>query len=363
MVLTRRAYKSIFRWLPNEVLSEALSYLSEADLVALCKTSRLANGLATPLLYCAVSFSTVTAIENFLSVLTKYADSEAPRSRYVREFSLLVLETKLSADLIDTITSFLPHFSNLDTLKLLCLEGDFPPILRHSTFPNLRSFSYILPVQVSASGASVSNFVNRHPYITTLDLYQAGASLDRLDPMHLPRLKRYTGSHTSLPFLICPDNTLQYICIFFFSSEDMEDLMATLGTIVSPRIHGLVSRSDVVREASILRCLVSGMPRITFLSFRKVVVKAGRISLEYAAEIVEHLGGMCNLSILEFRDFEPAGDNDPEVEVDQEMIDREIVELWGDACPPLFRVVLHGKQWEYQDTGWEIDKTIKELAF
>jgi hypothetical protein len=55
--------------------------------------------------------------------------------------------------------------------------------------------------------------------------------------------------------------------------------MATLGTMVSPRIHGLVSRSDVVREASILRYLVGGMPRITFLSFRKVVVKAGRISL------------------------------------------------------------------------------------
>jgi hypothetical protein len=50
--------------------------------------------------------------------------------------------------------------------------------------------------------------------------------------------------------------------------------------------------------------------------------------------------GMRNLSILEFRDFEPAGDNDPEVEAGQEMIDREIVELWGDACPPLFRVVL-----------------------
>ncbi|KAJ7855459.1 hypothetical protein B0H14DRAFT_2579329 [Mycena olivaceomarginata] len=61
--------------------------------------------------------------------------------------------------------------------------------------------------------------------------------------------------------------------------------------------------------------------------------------------------GMRNLSILEFRDFEPAGDNDPEVEAGQEMIDREIVELWGDACPPLFRVVVHGKQWEYQATG------------
>jgi hypothetical protein len=87
---------------------------------------------------------------------------------------------KLSVDLIDTITSFLSHFSNLDTLKLLCLEGDFPAILIHSTFPNLRSFSYILPVQVSAS---VADFVNRHPYITTLDIYQASASLDRLDPM------------------------------------------------------------------------------------------------------------------------------------------------------------------------------------
>ncbi|KAJ6548162.1 hypothetical protein DFH09DRAFT_1087283 [Mycena vulgaris] len=48
MFLTRRAYKSISRWLPNEIITEILA-ASQADQASLCRVSKLFYALCRPL--------------------------------------------------------------------------------------------------------------------------------------------------------------------------------------------------------------------------------------------------------------------------------------------------------------------------
>jgi hypothetical protein len=64
IVLTRRAYRLIVRWLPIK------SSLKSLDMLALRRVSRLINGLATPLLCRSIiTVSEIPAIEKFVGVL------------------------------------------------------------------------------------------------------------------------------------------------------------------------------------------------------------------------------------------------------------------------------------------------------
>ncbi|KAJ6548171.1 hypothetical protein DFH09DRAFT_1281621, partial [Mycena vulgaris] len=54
MVLTRRGYKAISRWLPNEIMTEIIQEAPQNDLASLCRVSKLFHGLVVPVLYRAV---------------------------------------------------------------------------------------------------------------------------------------------------------------------------------------------------------------------------------------------------------------------------------------------------------------------
>ncbi|KAF8209468.1 hypothetical protein K438DRAFT_1811092 [Mycena galopus ATCC 62051] len=77
MVLTRRAYKSISRWLPNEVISEIIHTAPRSDLVAICRVSRLFHALGLSLLYRRVELASYASIDRFCSTIlgnpTKFA--------------------------------------------------------------------------------------------------------------------------------------------------------------------------------------------------------------------------------------------------------------------------------------------------
>jgi hypothetical protein len=92
MVLTRRAHKCIVRWFPNEVLSEILLYLPPIDLLALCRTSRLISGLATPLLYRCIDLCDIPQMETFVSALEKHAESPVPLWCHIQQFSINMLD-------------------------------------------------------------------------------------------------------------------------------------------------------------------------------------------------------------------------------------------------------------------------------
>ncbi|KAJ7036592.1 hypothetical protein C8F04DRAFT_1394176 [Mycena alexandri] len=72
MVLTRRAYKSIARWLPNEVISEIIQAAPPHDQASLCRTTTLFQGLGVPLLYRVVDLKTVASVEAFCSTIASH---------------------------------------------------------------------------------------------------------------------------------------------------------------------------------------------------------------------------------------------------------------------------------------------------
>ncbi|KAF8155343.1 hypothetical protein K438DRAFT_1862636 [Mycena galopus ATCC 62051] len=69
MVLTRRAYKSISRWLPNEVICEIIQAARPSDQAALCRTSKLFHSLGVPVLYRVVELRSYASIRDFCSVV------------------------------------------------------------------------------------------------------------------------------------------------------------------------------------------------------------------------------------------------------------------------------------------------------
>jgi hypothetical protein len=69
MVLTRRAYKSISRWLPNEVISETIQAAPQSDQIALCRTSKLFHALGIPVLYRVVELYGSSFMTGFCSTV------------------------------------------------------------------------------------------------------------------------------------------------------------------------------------------------------------------------------------------------------------------------------------------------------
>ncbi|KAJ7100492.1 hypothetical protein C8R44DRAFT_946970 [Mycena epipterygia] len=87
MVLTRRAYKAISRWLPNEVITEIIQAASQKDRAALCRTSKLFYGLSVPVLYRVVDIETHVCLLSFSAVISSNPDL----AKAVRSFTFLRL--------------------------------------------------------------------------------------------------------------------------------------------------------------------------------------------------------------------------------------------------------------------------------
>jgi hypothetical protein len=63
-------------------------HASTADLLSLCRTSRLISNIATLLLYHTVSLSAAAKMNSFLHTMKQRSESSALLSRYVRQFSI-----------------------------------------------------------------------------------------------------------------------------------------------------------------------------------------------------------------------------------------------------------------------------------
>ncbi|KAJ7097353.1 hypothetical protein C8R44DRAFT_989064 [Mycena epipterygia] len=337
MVLTRRASKSITRWLPNELISEPMLYLSQSALVALCK---ITSGLAIPLLYCDVWLSTLPEIENFLYALKRHADSPVPRKNHLRKFSLESRQLELSPNLVDGITALLGNLPNLRYLQLLLSHTQFPDTLRHSSFPNLSSFHCFVSQDTSAL---LSAFINRHQTITHLALYRnrnADGTTPALDSIHLPNLM---GASTFTPSLVSDTKSLYIMHVeWSFDDLDVEGALAPLARMVAPW-HILVVHSDYISEPLFLERLAASMPKVGIIAFCKISAVSGRIPLAHALEIATKLGRFSALASLEFLGFEDDGDESV-TDFECEGNDIEIIESWAAACKTLVQVHLRERR-------------------
>ncbi|KAJ7100505.1 hypothetical protein C8R44DRAFT_947005 [Mycena epipterygia] len=85
MVLTRRAYRAISRWLPNEVVTEIIQAAPQKDRTAICRTSKLFYGLSVPVLYRVVDIDTHTSLSSFSAAIS----SNPNLAKAVRSFTFI----------------------------------------------------------------------------------------------------------------------------------------------------------------------------------------------------------------------------------------------------------------------------------
>ncbi|KAJ7290303.1 hypothetical protein C8J57DRAFT_339999 [Mycena rebaudengoi] len=163
MVLTRRAYKDISRWLPNEVILEIIDGLTVGDWLSLCGVSKLFHGLCIPFVYRSVKLETWATILSFCSVIVgNPAHAPLVRSFVVSRPTDLwtqYFEEELDALLPEALIIMvnLNHFSICESVW----ENN-TNFLRHYTFPLLVS-CYIHSTFKLGCPDMISSFLNRHP--------------------------------------------------------------------------------------------------------------------------------------------------------------------------------------------------------
>ncbi|KAJ7642860.1 hypothetical protein B0H17DRAFT_1339176 [Mycena rosella] len=129
MVLTRRAYKAISRWLPNEIITEIIQATPPSDQASLCRAGKLFHALCLPLLYRVVDLKTDASVTAaFCSTII----SNETIAGIVRSFTGFEGPGRLRVDLLRALVGLEGLTVNLSELH----GEDFKELLRW-TFPNL----------------------------------------------------------------------------------------------------------------------------------------------------------------------------------------------------------------------------------
>ncbi|KAJ7490841.1 hypothetical protein FB451DRAFT_1221228 [Mycena latifolia] len=138
MTLHPRGSKSIFHWLPNEIITQIIQATPRrADRRALCRTSKLFHALAAPVLYRAVDICTFAELETFCSAVL----SNPALAELVRSFTAVFNPDEYSYDiwlprqLVDA-TKALVHLEALSIPIGLVPDENLRELLRW-TFPHL----------------------------------------------------------------------------------------------------------------------------------------------------------------------------------------------------------------------------------
>ncbi|KAJ7466196.1 hypothetical protein B0H11DRAFT_2048810 [Mycena galericulata] len=349
MVLTRRAYKSIIRWLPNEVLSEVMQYASRQDLVVLCQTSRLISGLATPLLYRSIAFSTSLDLRRILFSMKGNPDRTGARRNHVRQVSIPENGSYFPPNSRKELALLLPSFLHLNSLEILSSRAQFPELLRDGVLPNLTTFGcFVCPTLSSL----LSTFLNRHPTINQLDLYQSDDGLvPHLDPVQLPNLKFFSMPGSLVPAIVHDNKNVEVMGIIWYVDEPgVGTTLAALGKMGSAKGFALDAYSGWNHQPSFIGAVAENMPEIYVLRCHRLYTAACRMSFGDALEIGEHLKSFKALCILEFLYFKEDSEHLGQSERDD--LDLKIVTYWGSVCAPLFEIALHGNEWERKKTSW-----------
>ncbi|KAJ7619705.1 hypothetical protein FB45DRAFT_162759 [Roridomyces roridus] len=189
----RKAYMRITRWLPNEVLTEIIHNVPRADLVTLCRVSKLFHALALPSLNQTVVLQTDTRSWKVLEAFCSAILQSPERADSVRSLSFSSGYSHRNLPAEDFLIESLLLMRRLEHLVI----SDYRPLgvvscLARLTFPDLSSFT--LKSDACLWKFHIEEFMNRHPTITHLCLWliQGQDTVPKGAP--LPKLLCYHGS-------------------------------------------------------------------------------------------------------------------------------------------------------------------------
>ncbi|KAJ7177259.1 hypothetical protein C8R43DRAFT_974721 [Mycena crocata] len=360
-VLTRRAHKAITRWLPNEIILEAIQHLpSYPDLLAVCRISQLFNGLATPLLYRKITLATPAAVSTCFATLKAHSGTGShPRTHYVRQLALanstdgdLYDELELTSELIKEMVPIFRDFCQLQKLEL-CVHGQVAPLLRGASFPQLVSFKVSVNPHFSEA---LRFFINGHPTLTGLELLRgidclpgSGSAVPELGALSLPNLRIFNGSGQHASGLVVTNQSLRTLTVVWHADDpSVVPALKALATAVSKdKPVGL--QAFCGREVScftVLQAVAERLPDIAVLCLLEIFPDGRRISQATANQFAHVLRTFSALHVLTLCDM---GASDIAYEESLEE-DHWIVKILGEACCGLWSISLHGHEWSHLNT-------------
>ncbi|KAJ6566975.1 hypothetical protein B0H19DRAFT_716308 [Mycena capillaripes] len=345
MVLTRRAYRAISRWLPNEVIIEIIQFTAKADQAALCRVSKLFHDLCLPILYREVHLKSYGCAAAFCSIIMKNPiRADAVRSIIAPDFD------EAGFRLFPALRSLLHTPPQLiQRLEHLSVTIDeFDPFLTQCTFPHLVTCELrLLSGNSPPPDDLVVSFLVRHPTLTRIHLRNHRTLLQTSSPkIQLPNLQYYTGNAPLLLHLNA--NCLREASVRWFQAQyaDAEKIIIALGSLTRASVPFRLSNEDVRHKPGLMDSLSRHMPHMQSLRLREVLDRP--VWNEFENAITSFLGRFTQLAYLAIESSRP----NPSV-WQFEPENRIIVETWGNACPTLEACCFNGRAWRKVDRNWE----------
>ncbi|KAJ7432025.1 hypothetical protein B0H11DRAFT_823932 [Mycena galericulata] len=341
MVLTRRQSKSILRRFPNEIIAEIIQSAPQADVVNLCRVSKLFHGLGAPVLYRDVdleSFNTVTFCRAILSnpFLTGLVRSLSSRS-YDYDCPIRVFWNALRS---------LIHLENLSLRLPILKEDDYDAFLQMS-FPRLVSCHLNQDtIVLTGNRLGVSVFLMRHPrlesFSTSMPLKAEPAS-----QIPLSNLRRFWGPVELIPFIISRELRVADLFWGSTSDHDVEAKIVALASMTLP--HSPFISCNHVNDISptIIDSLSRNIPHTTTLHIAMVRMDGPIVPGDTTcAQVANYLP---SFTCLRYLSIQNRFINFRSTEAVAHIISRA---FW-DVCPTLNGCRFDGYAWRKVDASWE----------
>ncbi|KAJ6566982.1 hypothetical protein B0H19DRAFT_1139059 [Mycena capillaripes] len=271
MVLTRRAYRAISRWLPNEVIIEIIQFTAKADQAALCRVSKLFHGLCLPILNREVHLKSYRCAVAFCSTIVK----TPIRADAVRSITVSGFDEGGQLRLFPAMRSLLntsPQLmQRLEHLSVTIDELD--PFLAQCTFPHLLTCElYLLPVNSPPHDDPVVSFLSRHPTLTRIRLRNHRTLQTSSPKVQLPNLQYYTGNAPLL--LHINSNCLREATVRWFHVEeaDVEKFIIALGSLSQASVPFRLSNYHFLHNPGLIDSISRHMPHIQSLQLHEVLL-------------------------------------------------------------------------------------------
>ncbi|KAJ7473380.1 hypothetical protein FB451DRAFT_1249135 [Mycena latifolia] len=330
--------EAITQWLPNEIITEVIEATNSADLLSLCRVSRLFHELCLPIVYRSVQVVHRTQTLAFCTAL---------------------FETPTRAEFVRSFSAFMPGYMasnvSLKAIKLMLrlehLTTHDRNLLRGCTVPNLVSCRIGFKSGTSEPDM-LASFLTRHPTLRHVRVDIASRFTPPTVPIALPNLQRFDGPASFIPLMlpVVAPCGLREARLFWHRGEtssntDIDKILVALQALTSPDTPFVssyefhtdlfipivtaaskhmwhvkvlqVEANSLTFEPTEIHCITACLPRFT--------------SLEYIAV------NFRNSSLLE---YEPH-------------TDRPVVESWADACPTLEACYLNAVAWRKVNRAWE----------
>ncbi|KAJ7490806.1 hypothetical protein FB451DRAFT_1221120 [Mycena latifolia] len=364
MVLTRRAYKAISRWLPNEIITEIIRAAPQADRASLCRVSKLFHALCLPVLYRVVHVQTRASAEAFgLSVL-----SDTALGPLVRSFKIdrgCFVGSKLSPLVLDVCKTL----SNLEDLSMPLSSIAGLGELLLCTFPQLTRCNMGSKACLEWSSKEKDDlvaFLLRHPALATLDIL-VGCPLTPKTLIPLVHLQQLKCPAALVPFIVA--HNLHEARLDWDHREggvpnEVEKTIVALKSMTHTNVPFVCSiEVFTLQFAEIVDSISRNLPHTK--TFRLALYTSLRTPQEPTDQVMNCLPRFTGLVYLSLECWHRILDNKVIHTLrDTEEEDQQTVQAFGDVCPTLKACRLNRVAWKNSNGTWKKypEQDFREMA-